>query len=114
MSIIEKLQEERTGLRMVSDFRDPPTLDVKCGKTGDTRIGLDANEEYVLKATVAVSFWANQAQYSDGRKHAETVLLHRLYEPLPRLIRECMRSISDGDSRTALKWCARMLDEIGV
>lgn len=103
MSILDQLREERTYQQRVSDFRAPALADLSCEKTGEIRPHtIDRNEQYRLSATIAVDFWANQAQYQQARRIATRVLLDRLYGDTLALLSEAEKGVYDGDAKTVL------------
>lgn len=105
MSIWNNLQEHQTYRRNYSDF-DKVRVSLEDDTTGNVRPHiLDANIEYVLRAAISVTFWANNAQHSEARKIAERHLASVLYgDALGDLA--CIRSaISDGDRIAALRAC---------
>lgn len=54
-------------------------------------------EEYILSATISIRFWANNAQHSDARQHAEKALVHSMYKDVLAHLHSLRKAISDGD-----------------
>lgn len=109
MSILDNLTESRTDQYRCSDFRAPALLEMDCKGTDNYRPQvLDRNEEFELRATVGVRFWANKAQYRDARKTAERVLLDRMYGETLALLNEARKAVFDGDATATLA----VLDQI--
>ena len=109
MKIIEHLQEKSEAIRRMDDFRSPDFFKIESGQTGKVIPGTDANTEHYLEAKIAVTFWANQAQYHDARKLAQEVLVHRLYGDVIAELSELRLQISNGD-RVA---CLMTVDRLG-
>lgn len=96
LNVLDRLQEQSLGYRRMDDFNAPDFFKVDCGGTGRLRPGLDANEEWCLTATLAVTFWANGAQYSRAKEIAEHALVHRLYADILGDLAELQLQISSG------------------
>jgi len=56
-----------------------PRVIVDCERTFKDNPTVDRTFGYCLEAKLYVEFWANNAQYSDARKHAEKTLLQQVY-----------------------------------
>jgi hypothetical protein len=96
--VLEHLQERSLGYRRRDDFMAPDFFAVKCGPTNvPLRPGTDANEQFCLEATLSVTFWANQAQFSRAREIAERALIHRLYADVLADLTELHLQINNGD-----------------
>lgn len=107
--------ERTNGMPRLNDFNRSPLLSYSVKETGEfipyTR---DANEEWELRVTVGVKFWANRAQKEDALKNAQKVLLQRIHGGLLGEIVEMRKAIFDGDGRAALAICSKMQEEIGL
>lgn len=113
MTILDQLREQRTGQRRLSDFRQPAVTELDCHKTGQVHLTTFAvSEEYVLRATIGVTFWANPAQYHDARIIAERALLHRLYGDTLQLLDEAKHAVFDGDAVTTLEVLDTIIDNL--
>jgi hypothetical protein len=103
----------RTGQLRLSDFSEPLTLqEQKTGEISD--FGFAAREQYELRATLRIMFWANRAQYIEARKHAETALMHRVFAPVLAEVAEIRKAVFDGDAHAALEACGRMQKALGL
>ena len=110
--ILGHLQAKSLEYRRYDDFRAPDFCVVNCEKTGRTRPIPDANEEWVIQATLSVTFWANTAQYQQARVIAERTLAHRLYADVLGDLAELHMQISNGDKRACTEIVFRIEGKI--
>jgi hypothetical protein len=98
----------------MDDFRSPVFFEITSEETGNTRPGLDANQEFYLEARLTVTFWANRAQYECARELAETVLVHRLYGDILGELSELKLQISNGDRGASMLAVSRLEQKLCV
>lgn len=96
IEILSRLEERSLGYRRMDDFHAPDFFKVESRETRRVRPGSDANEEWCLTATLAVTFWANRAQFSRAKEIAEHALVHRLYYDILGDFAELQLQISNG------------------
>jgi hypothetical protein len=114
MSVFDKIETKATGMCHDSDFdRVPASVTTEVVETGAIRPTEYSRQfEHELRIRIASRFWCNKAQYTDARKHAETVLANLLYDDVIRELHGIMHAISDGSSRSALSRCGALLDSL--
>lgn len=109
MSILnEKLQVKELPYYRANDLNRSPLLEFKNEETGETRPGMDKNEQYRMQVVLGMNFWANKAQYSQAASNVKKVLLRRIYRDTLSLLGELRKSIFDGDGSAALAWCEKI------
>jgi hypothetical protein len=101
---IRKNLNVRQGYMLRRDEFVSDIISVTSGETGRIRDHeIDANQEWFLEAKVAVTFWANKAQYQTAREIAEKALMAELYSDVLVELRMARLAISNGDKIEAFK-----------
>ena len=96
---------ERGDLVRVDDFG----VRTSYGPTGEVRDDtLDRNQEWFLRATVEMRFWANRAQYADAERIARRAMMHHVYSDVLMEIAQLRSAVSDGDRMK----CYAIIDRI--
>ena len=113
MKILHRFREEATG------FRKPGRINLSVGiseeATDNSKFnGFTHCDEYLLKLSVYVNYFANQAQKPDARRSAEKHLLHALYGDILHIVAEIESAIFSQDDETALEACGRLKSELGI
>lgn len=108
MSIFKHATERETG----SVFMDRIRLcnyTMATSPTGNVNhYTIDRNTEYVVKLEIAQNFWANTAQYHDGKKIAIECIAQYLYEDVLREIPHLLNCIQSGDKQGAIEAALRI------
>ncbi|AST86259.1 hypothetical protein CIG66_07185 [Ralstonia pseudosolanacearum] len=103
-SILDKLEQNQTGMRKGNGFRRSPILDYKLEPTGNMLPGgFQPMEGYLLTVTLGISFWSNKVMFEDSKRDAERMLLTRLYGETLALLDEASHAIYNGEPEDALQ-----------
>jgi hypothetical protein len=70
--------------------------------------GFATQEQFVLELRIQSVYWANKAQRSDARKHAEIVITQLLYDDALLHLRRLRQAILNGDRDAAYKLCSEL------
>ena len=88
------IRAERGNNVRLDDFRAP----VVTGETGAVRdFTSDRNQEWFLRATFEMRFWANEAQYADAERIARRTMMCHVYSDVLLDLARLKSAISDGD-----------------
>lgn len=115
MSMLSNLVEHRTGELKVSDFDRKIVAEIIESETGEVRKSdFYPQDEYELRATLAIRFWANPAQKQEARLRAEKMLLQTLHQPILVEIARIRSAVMDGDADAVLRAADRIQSAIGL
>ena len=107
LEILQRLETVNQGMRRVDGFRELPFLVTDTERTGKVEpYGFGVNEQWVLTASLQVTFWAASNHFLESRKAAEQVLVRRLYGDVLGILSEIKLQINSGDRERSLDACA--------
>lgn len=76
--LIDKLEERQTGRKLPEE--PVPSVSLASLKTGEQRLaGFGYSNEYQLRATIGVNFWATDAEKRRIREDAEKLLVRAVF-----------------------------------
>jgi len=107
---LHALRERCTGMQRPEEFmREPGMFHLDEQNSGKIEpAGFATRREYVLELTVGCRYWCNDAQHSEARKNAESVLADALYRDVLIELNGIRHAVYDGDRMAALRRIAAL------
>lgn len=100
--LLDSVSVKETGQFRIDQIK-PANFALSVEKTGAERPTIDSSTEFAVRVVGQTTFWANQAQYRDGLKHATTYLAAFIYGDILRHLPELRNAVWSGDKHTAMQ-----------